>query len=533
MSDTIKVSIAESRQSVTATISGRQVAIETDPIYTADKPYIALKSEIPDISGLVTTEVLSEELVKKQDCLSNTQISACNSGITANDVELIHSHDSELGNLQNDISALQSDKQDALTTAQLEACDSGITAKEVELVKSHDVEIGNLQVDVSALQSGKQNTISDLDDIRAGAKLGETALQSYTETDPVYSADKSSLALKTELPTKVSELTNDAGYLTEHQSLADYAKITDVNTALDLKADKSDTYTKTEVNSLIPDTSDFVTADDVSSTYATKDALPTKTSQLSNDSGFITDISGKVDKSTTTDYITAEYGTNDYGIKLSVSNDSASADLCICENQGLVSGYDDSAVLMVAESANPLVRNDGTNAYTVVDTGVELSGLNTTDKTVVGAINELESGKQDVGDYLSKTDSTANVLGTTTTTLQKISGNQLYAPNGIVFGGTAAAAGLVTRGICGITTPKASGECYKENLYINYDGDNVYDRQLVLSAGNVGSKIANTTNGYTYGAIRGDDMVQYVQAYITELEEKITALETRIAALEG
>lgn len=40
---------------------------------------------------------------------------------------------------------------------------------------------------VSAL-AGKQPTISDLDTIRSGAALGATALQSYTETDPVFSA---------------------------------------------------------------------------------------------------------------------------------------------------------------------------------------------------------------------------------------------------------------------------------------------------------------------------------------------------------
>lgn len=44
----------------------------------------------------------------------------------------------------------------------------------------------------------------------------------------------------TDRPTKVSAFTNDAGYLTTHQSLAAYAKTTDVNTAL---AKKQDTLT--------------------------------------------------------------------------------------------------------------------------------------------------------------------------------------------------------------------------------------------------------------------------------------------------
>lgn len=39
-----------------------------------------------------------------------------------------------------------------------------------------------------ATWNGKQNAISDLSTIRSGAALGATALQSYTETDPVFLA---------------------------------------------------------------------------------------------------------------------------------------------------------------------------------------------------------------------------------------------------------------------------------------------------------------------------------------------------------
>ena len=42
--------------------------------------------------------------------------------------------------------------------------------------------------------STKQDVISDLATIRAGASKGATALQSYTETDPLYTADKPNIA---------------------------------------------------------------------------------------------------------------------------------------------------------------------------------------------------------------------------------------------------------------------------------------------------------------------------------------------------
>lgn len=90
----------------------------------------------------------------------------------------------------------------------------------------------------------------------------------YTETDPLYSADKDKLALKTELPTKTSELTNDSGFLTQHQDISNLATKAELPTKIsELTNDtsfitntvsnltnyykKSETYTQTEVNNLI------------------------------------------------------------------------------------------------------------------------------------------------------------------------------------------------------------------------------------------------------------------------------------------
>ena len=67
-----------------------------------------------------------------------------------------------------------------------------------------DGSITQEKIDASVLEA-KQDTISDLNTIRANANKGATALQSYTETDPVYMADKPSLALKSELDGKVDK----------------------------------------------------------------------------------------------------------------------------------------------------------------------------------------------------------------------------------------------------------------------------------------------------------------------------------------
>ena len=110
-------------------------------------------------------------------------------------------------------------------------------------------------------------------------------------------------------------------------------------------------------------------------------------------------------------------------------------------------------------------------------------------------------------------------------------GNLVF--NGCIIQGTAASAGLVTRGICGVTSPDAQGACTKEGLYINYDGNNAYARPLVLGAGSFGTAItastaASTTAsnkmGMTNSAVRDDQMVNYVRAYV---DAAIAALKKR------
>lgn len=92
------------------------------------------------------------------------------------------------------------------------------------------------------------------------------------------SAQLTEYAKKTELPTKVSQLQNDAGYLTEHQSLAGYATeaYVDGKIAEIPGTDLSNYYNKTETDSAI-------------STAIAGITIPTKTSELTNDSNFVTE----------------------------------------------------------------------------------------------------------------------------------------------------------------------------------------------------------------------------------------------------
>ena len=148
------------------------------------------------------------------------------------------------------------------------------------------------------------------------------------------SAQLTEYAKKTELPTKVSQLENDAGYLTEHQSLTGYATETYVDnkvagidltsyatkqevTAVENKIPSLDGYaTKQELTAVenkIPSLTGYATeayvdgkiaeipATDLSNYYNKEQTnsaistaidnitIPTKTSELTNDSNFVTE----------------------------------------------------------------------------------------------------------------------------------------------------------------------------------------------------------------------------------------------------
>ncbi|MGO5122566.1 hypothetical protein ACTQ53_09970 [Prevotella sp. Sow4_E9_plate] len=130
-------------------------------------------------------------------------------------------------------------------------------------------------------------------------KLGTLALKSAIDWTEIQNH-----------PTKVSEFTNDAGYLTEHQSLASYLTKTDAENTYQPRGNyitshqSLDGYvndisvtgtgnavtdiTKTDKTIAITKGATFLTSHQDLSAYAKTSQIPTKVSQLTNDSGFLT-----------------------------------------------------------------------------------------------------------------------------------------------------------------------------------------------------------------------------------------------------
>ena len=76
-------------------------------------------------------------------------------------------------------------------------------------------------------------------------------LSEYAKIDDLFNAVTS---IEASMPTKTSELTNDSGFLTEHQDLSEYVRTDDLNVALENKADISHTHDEYASKDLYSDT---------------------------------------------------------------------------------------------------------------------------------------------------------------------------------------------------------------------------------------------------------------------------------------
>ena len=195
--------------------------------------------------------------------------------------------------------------------------------------KANKSEIPSL--DGYATETYVQNKIAE-----ASLSGGEVDLSAYATK-----AELNTKADKTAIPTKVSQLTNDKGYLTSHQDISGKADKTYVDAELAKKANVSHTHSYNDLTDkpTIPSTTNLATKTELTNGLATKankseiqslegyatetfvtnkiaeaslsggevdlsglatkaelatkadiSSIPTKTSQLNNDSGFITSV---------------------------------------------------------------------------------------------------------------------------------------------------------------------------------------------------------------------------------------------------
>lgn len=273
----------------------------------------------------------------------------------------------------------------------------------------------------------KQNVISDLETIREGAQLGSTALQSvpeeyvteaelnakgyltsYTETDPVYVADKPNLALKSEIPTiptNVSSFTNDAGYLTEipedYLTVEEASHVYATNADLAEKANSADLATVATSGSY----DDLLNKPTIPAEYELPTASESVLGGVKVDGASIEITNGVISAAATPGAKCYIYGNKfipsiepglDSQAYLPVDrlNNYSVDDGMVLKKGDVLIDYTGNVAQV--SSVNTLVLPVGSGGFKVTasDLKVKLQTrtddtLTTTDKTLVGAINEL------------------------------------------------------------------------------------------------------------------------------------------------
>ena len=167
------------------------------------------------------------------------------------------------------------------------------------------------------------------------------------------------------IPTKVSQLTNDKNYLTQHQSLADYAKTADVNTSLSKKANSADVYKKTEIDTKVTNINSSITSETNRATTA-EDKIKT-------------DLTSELNKKVATVTIEKD-STNDLQYHLLVDGEK-SGDINIPKDQFLsnvVYSTDTKVITFTFETSTGTKTTD-VNISDLIDTYTAGNGLTLTD----------------------------------------------------------------------------------------------------------------------------------------------------------
>ena len=322
------------------------------------------------------------------------------------------------------------------------------------MVEDVEIENGYLVISFNT-DAGKQDISIPLTDIFNPANY-----YTKTECDNTFlsSADLDDYALKSEIPTTTSDLTNDSGFITS-SDLSDYALKSEIPTdTSDLtngagfitNADLSTYALKSEIPTATSDLtndSGFITSADLS-TYALKTEIPTDNSELTNGAGYITnaDLSGYAQ---TADLGGAAYKGVDTSIGGSPTNDNLPTSLAVTTwvgNQGFLTQHQSLAGCVasgeyVSADHNILLKNSSGTVLSTIDASAFIKdGMVDTVAISNGYLVitfNTDAGKQpisialsdifDPSNYYTKTQVDSGFV--TTNTAQNITGVKTWSSN--------------------------------------------------------------------------------------------------------
>ena len=176
----------------------------------------------------------------------------------------------------------------------------------------------------------------------------KTETENYVrdQIDAIPDVDLSEYALKSEIPTTVSELTNDAGYLTEHQSLEDYATKKNLQDAIDA-VDVTDQLESYALKTYVDDAVAAVDVSDQLGDLSDQDGNERTVKQYVDDAVSAVDVSGQlVDYAKSADvYTKTEVDNKDNALSTVISTNTtniSSLGTVVSELQTTVNSIDTS-----------------------------------------------------------------------------------------------------------------------------------------------------------------------------------------------
>ncbi|MBR4475334.1 MAG: hypothetical protein IKP05_01465, partial [Alphaproteobacteria bacterium] len=321
--DTLEESVgAPNAQASNETLSGRIAAIEDQIDLIEVGGVQGSQDGVVEVSGTGEVSINVDKLVEKledQGAISSSRETEIRY-TSGNDLQWRYTsgsaQDQEWKTLLN-ASALTGDYA---TSEELATAVNALATKEQlnDYVKAADLPAIPTKTSDLTNDSGFLTSHQSLADYATTAAMNEAIQQAQLNGQ----VDLTDYAKTADLPTKTSDLTNDSGFLTQHQSLADYATTAAMNEAiqqaqLNGQVDLTD-YAKTAdlptKTSDLTNDSGFLTSHQSLEGYAKTVDLPTKTSDLTNDSGFLTSHQSLADYAKTADLPTKTSDlTNDSG----------------------------------------------------------------------------------------------------------------------------------------------------------------------------------------------------------------------------
>ena len=430
------------------------ISIESGTSITVDSA-LSTTSENPVQNKVITntlqTKANASDIPTKVSQLENdskfaTQTAVATGLATKADKDSLTSLEGDITNLQTTVG-----NQDKSIIANAQA----IQGKQDKLVSGTNIKTINNQSILGSgnisIEGGGSTVVVD----DALSDTSENPVQNKVITARVTSIE-SSLASKanaSDIPTKVSQLENDSTYQTKANldtALADYAKTSDVNSknalqdeAIQNNADaiatinqtlatKADTSAIPTKVSQLENDSDFVTSTEVSTNYATKTELaskanasdvPTKTSQLENDSTYQTKAN-------------LDTALESYAKTSDVNSKNALQDEAIQSKQDkLISGTNIKTINNQSLLGEGNISIESGTSITVDNALSDTSENPVQNKVITTKVNSLETS---LGSKASQTDldslsSTVTTQGQTITSIQAEIGNintQLTEING-------------------------------------------------------------------------------------------------------